>query len=119
MMCASVKSPELRGQTRSFGNLTDYCCIPPPGPMVIHRASDVTTQNRKKPMDRSPNSAPRHVLHSGPPRARLLTLALLPWLVVLPLSLRAQNQYIQHNLISDLAGQADRTDTNLVNPWGI
>src|SRR5215471_18145102 len=31
----------------------------------------------------------------------------------------AQNKYLQHNLVSDLAGQADRTDTNLVNPWGI
>ena len=27
--------------------------------------------------------------------------------------------YIQHNLVSDLAGMADFTDTNLVNPWGI
>lgn len=27
--------------------------------------------------------------------------------------------YVQHNLVSDLPGMADRTDTNLVNPWGI
>jgi uncharacterized protein (TIGR03118 family) len=27
--------------------------------------------------------------------------------------------YLQHNLVSDLKGQADVTDTNLVNPWGI
>lgn len=27
--------------------------------------------------------------------------------------------YAEHNLVSDLAGMADNTDTNLVNPWGI
>lgn len=27
--------------------------------------------------------------------------------------------YNQHNLVSDLPGMADHTDTNLVNPWGI
>jgi uncharacterized protein (TIGR03118 family) len=27
--------------------------------------------------------------------------------------------YLQHNLVSDIAGLADHTDTNLVNPWGI
>jgi uncharacterized protein (TIGR03118 family) len=32
---------------------------------------------------------------------------------------QAQNAYLQHNLVSDLPGQADVTDTNLVNPWGI
>lgn len=31
----------------------------------------------------------------------------------------AQNVYLQHNLVSDLPGLADNTDTNLVNPWGI
>ena len=29
------------------------------------------------------------------------------------------NAYIQHNLVSDVAGKADVTDPNLVNPWGI
>lgn len=33
--------------------------------------------------------------------------------------LPAQNSYFQHNLVSDLPGVADFTDTNLVNPWGI
>src|SRR6476659_2952896 len=32
---------------------------------------------------------------------------------------QAQNAYLQHNLVSDLPGLADRVDTNLVNPWGI
>jgi uncharacterized protein (TIGR03118 family) len=27
--------------------------------------------------------------------------------------------YVQHNLVSDLPGLADRVDPNLVNPWGI
>jgi uncharacterized protein (TIGR03118 family) len=31
----------------------------------------------------------------------------------------AANQYVQHNFVSDLKGLADRTDPNLVNPWGI
>ena len=31
----------------------------------------------------------------------------------------AQNVYLRHNLVSDLAGLADNTDTNLLNPWGI
>lgn len=29
------------------------------------------------------------------------------------------NVYIQHNLVSDIAGMADNTDSHLVNPWGI
>ena len=29
------------------------------------------------------------------------------------------NNFIQHNLVADIAGQADVTDPNLVNPWGI
>lgn len=31
----------------------------------------------------------------------------------------AEQSYVQHNLVSDLSGMADRTDTNLVNPWGL
>jgi len=31
----------------------------------------------------------------------------------------AANQFVQHNLVSDLQGYADKQDTNLVNPWGI
>jgi uncharacterized protein (TIGR03118 family) len=31
----------------------------------------------------------------------------------------SQNVYIQHNLVSDIAGMADVTDSHLVNPWGI
>src|SRR5579871_6341191 len=29
------------------------------------------------------------------------------------------NAYIQRNLVADIAGQADVTDPNLVNPWGV
>jgi uncharacterized protein (TIGR03118 family) len=36
-----------------------------------------------------------------------------------PENANAQSAYAQHNLVSDLAGLADLTDTNLVNPWGI
>ncbi len=32
---------------------------------------------------------------------------------------RGQSAYIQHNLVSDLPGLADNTDTNLLNPWGL
>jgi uncharacterized protein (TIGR03118 family) len=31
----------------------------------------------------------------------------------------AQNSYFQRNLVSDIAGMAEKTDTNLVNPWRI
>jgi uncharacterized protein (TIGR03118 family) len=34
-------------------------------------------------------------------------------------SANAQSAYAQHNLVSDVAGLANSTDTNLVNPWGI
>ena len=34
-------------------------------------------------------------------------------------SVSAQNSFTQHNFISDVAGQGDRLDTNLVNAWGI
>lgn len=27
--------------------------------------------------------------------------------------------YVQHNLVSDVSGLADNTDSNLVNPWGV
>ncbi|MEP6963480.1 MAG: TIGR03118 family protein, partial [Acidobacteriota bacterium] len=30
-----------------------------------------------------------------------------------------KNTYLQHNLVSDIPGLADVTDTNLVDPWGI
>lgn len=29
------------------------------------------------------------------------------------------NAYVQHNIVSDVPGQADVTDPNLVNPWGL
>lgn len=31
----------------------------------------------------------------------------------------AANSYVQHNLVSDIAGTADVTDPHLVNPWGL
>jgi hypothetical protein len=34
-------------------------------------------------------------------------------------SLPANAQYVQHNLLSDQAGQADLVDPNLVNAWGL
>src|SRR5256886_4542181 len=34
-------------------------------------------------------------------------------------SARAQSAYLWHNLVSDVPGLADHTDTNLLNPWGI
>src|SRR6267142_3015606 len=45
-----------------------------------------------------------------------LAIASLPfqWNKVL-----AQNSYFQRNVVSDIAGMAEKTDTNLVNPWGI
>jgi uncharacterized protein (TIGR03118 family) len=48
--------------------------------------------------------------------ALLLTIA---FTAAIPKQAPAQNAYIQHNLVSDIPGLADVTDTNLVNPWGI
>src|ERR1035438_8312851 len=48
--------------------------------------------------------------------ALVLTIALI---AAIPRPAAAQNAYLQHNLVSDLPGLADVTDTNLVNPWGI
>jgi uncharacterized protein (TIGR03118 family) len=31
----------------------------------------------------------------------------------------AATRYVQHNLVSDIAGMADHTDPRLINPWGI
>src|SRR5260370_33115109 len=31
----------------------------------------------------------------------------------------AANKFVQHNLVSDLAGMADHLDPCLINPWGI
>jgi len=40
-------------------------------------------------------------------------------LKIVPAPTGLQNSFVQHNLVADLAGQADLVDTNLVNPWGI
>ena len=34
-------------------------------------------------------------------------------------SLSAANNYLVHNLVSDLPNTADHVDANLVNPWGV
>src|SRR6266487_28720 len=50
------------------------------------------------------------------------TLALLGSAVLVastPRLVQGQNVYIDHHLVSDLPGEADFTDANLVNPWGI
>src|SRR5439155_8769797 len=55
-----------------------------------------------------------------PTPGRIMVLSLATSALLLQLrSAGAQNAYFQHNLVSDIAGYADRTDTNLVNPWGI
>jgi hypothetical protein len=45
----------------------------------------------------------------------LLILAAL----TMPAQSRAENKFLQHNLVSDLPGVADMVDSSLVNPWGI
>ena len=54
---------------------------------------------------------PKHLWTAGLVAGILLTVA--------PPMVRGQNFYRQHNLVSDLPGMADITDTNLINPWGI
>src|SRR5262249_59360175 len=45
----------------------------------------------------------------------VLMLAMVP---VVPVQ-AAPGAYTQHNLVSDVQGAADQTDTDLVNAWGI
>ena len=54
---------------------------------------------------------PKHLWTAGLVAGILLTVA--------PPMVCGQNFYRQHNLVSDLPGMADITDTNLINPWGI
>src|SRR6266851_5237200 len=56
--------------------------------------------------------------HSTSTRASVLVVALAA-LLLRSQPAAAQNAYFQHNLVSDIAGMAENTDTNLVNPWGI
>jgi len=42
----------------------------------------------------------------------------LPLSLLLVCSLPAANNYLVHNLVSDVPGLADHLDSNLVNPWG-
>ena len=48
--------------------------------------------------------------------SRKWLLTLIPVMVA---SAQTANVYIQHNLVSDVAGLADVTDPNLVDPWGL
>src|SRR5690348_1191981 len=53
---------------------------------------------------------------------RPICFAIMTTLVVLspaPGNAAGANNYVQRNLVSDLTGQADVTDPNLVNPWGV
>src|SRR3954467_1869132 len=51
--------------------------------------------------------------------SRELTRGLAAVLLAPCLALAAgANVYLQHNLVSNVAGQADVTDPNLVDPWG-
>lgn len=53
---------------------------------------------------------------------RMFVLLLTAAVMCLTLKLWAEPRgdvFIQHNLVSDLPGQAEHRDRNLVNPWGI
>ena len=52
-------------------------------------------------------------------RRTALPAALILLSATLQPSAKGANQYVQHNLASDVPGLADQTDPNLVNPWGI
>jgi uncharacterized protein (TIGR03118 family) len=56
-------------------------------------------------------------------RSRILCTSALAFTLALtvlnPKPAKAQNAFVQSNLVSDIAGLAAVTDTNLVNPWGI
>lgn len=52
-------------------------------------------------------------------QAKFLLVATVLALSILPQPLRAQQSYIQTNLVSDGFVPAETTDTNLINPWGL
>jgi uncharacterized protein (TIGR03118 family) len=52
------------------------------------------------------------------PVQRMLTFVSIS-LFTLATTVRAQQHYMQTNLVSDIAGMAAVTDPNLVNPWGM
>jgi uncharacterized protein (TIGR03118 family) len=52
-------------------------------------------------------------------RRTALPAVLILLSAILQPSAKGANQYVQHNLASDVPGLADQTDPNLVNPWGI
>ena len=52
-------------------------------------------------------------------RFDIRTTACLAALILAPAALPATSGYLMHNLVGDVAGAADNTDPNLVNPWGI
>jgi len=59
-------------------------------------------------------------MQSNSKYARKFVLGLIAatWLT-LPAVFAVSDGYIQHNLVSDLPSLAERTDHNLINPWGI
>jgi uncharacterized protein (TIGR03118 family) len=48
-----------------------------------------------------------------------MSMRTLCYLFALSCPLVAANNYLQHNLVSNIAGAADNTDANLNGPWGI
>src|SRR4051794_36739581 len=53
-------------------------------------------------------------------RGSMLTSAVWLGLAVPSMMMAAgANLYLQHNLVANVAGQADVVDPNLVDPWGI
>jgi len=59
------------------------------------------------------------VIRRNSPGTTLAILCSGLLLAATPPLLEGQNAYIDHHLVSDLPGEADVTDTNLVNPWAL
>ncbi len=51
--------------------------------------------------------------------SRFHVLLLFAGTLAVAVPMLGKQGYVQHNLVSDIAGLADRTDSNLVNPWGL
>jgi uncharacterized protein (TIGR03118 family) len=52
-------------------------------------------------------------------RVAVMLAGLLASAAVLVMADPELNSYVQHNLVSDLRGEAEHFDPNLVNPWGV
>jgi uncharacterized protein (TIGR03118 family) len=98
---ACAKRPPLRAMSESISPVSVIHVITAPG--LPNRKT-----NRKDP-----------TMNAKHRPAGVLTLAVLISIVITSHAAAQGQPYRQTNLVSDIAGVAERVDSHLVNPWGI